>query len=45
MQHDHPLLVSLRPLLKALGATVVSLGPCVMRIEMAAIAGSALLRA
>jgi 16S rRNA (uracil1498-N3)-methyltransferase len=31
--------------LRALGATVVSLGPCVMRIEMAAIAASALLRA
>ena len=31
--------------LSALGATVVSLGPCVMRVELAAIAGTVLLRA
>jgi len=31
--------------LRALGATVVSLGPCVMRVEMAAVAAAVLLRA
>ena len=31
--------------LRALGATVVTLGPCVMRVEMAAIAATLLLRA
>jgi len=31
--------------LRALGAAVVTLGPCVMRVEMAAIAAAVLLRA
>jgi 16S rRNA (uracil1498-N3)-methyltransferase len=31
--------------LRAIGAATVSLGPCVMRVELAAIAASVLLRA
>jgi 16S rRNA (uracil1498-N3)-methyltransferase len=31
--------------LRALGAATVSLGPCVMRVELAAIAATVLLRA
>jgi 16S rRNA U1498 N3-methylase RsmE len=30
--------------MRVLGATTVSLGPCVMRVEMAAIAATVLLR-